>query len=100
MANLNVSVPHKLSQDEALRRIKNLLKEVEMKFSDKISDLHERWDGNTGTFSFEVMGSSVSGALTVKGDKVEISGTIPFVMTFFRRKIEVAIKERAESILA
>jgi len=100
MANLNLSVPHKLSQDEALWRIKTLLKEVKVGFSDKISDLCEKWDGNTGIFSFEVMGSSISGTLTVKGDKVEVSGSIPFAMTFFRRKIETTIQEKAKSILA
>ena len=71
-----------------------------MGFSDKISDLCEKWDGNTGIFSFEVMGSSISGTLTVKGDKVEVSGSIPFAMTFFRRKIETTIQEKAKSILA
>ncbi len=87
-------VPHKLPQDEALRRIKTLLG------GEKISNLHEQWDGNTGTFSFSTMGFSVSGTLKVKSSKVELSANLPFAATFFKGKIESTIRERAESILA
>jgi hypothetical protein len=100
MAKFNMAVPHKLSQDEALRRIKALLGEVKMQFSDKISDLREEWDGNTGKFSFSAMGFSVSGTLTVNPSGVELSGNLPFAAALFKRKIQSTIRERAETLLA
>lgn len=100
MSKLNITVPHKLSQNEALRRIKTLLGEVKAQFTNKIKDLSEQWNGNTGTFSFSVMGFSVSGTLVVKDSKVELFGNLPFAATFFKGKIESTIRERARSLLA
>ena len=100
MSKLNITVPHKLSQDEALRRTKTLLGEVKTQFTNKIKDLSEQWNGNTGTFSFSVMGFSVSGTLVVKGSEVELSSNLPFAATFFKGKIESTIRERARSLLA
>ena len=100
MSKLNITVPHKLSQDEALRRIKTLLGEIKTQFADKIKDMNEQWNGNTGTFSFSAMGFSVSGKLVVNSNEVELSGNLPFAAIFLKGKIELTIRERAESLLA
>ncbi len=100
MPKLNMVVSHHLAQDEALKRVKNLLGEVKNQFTDKIRDLREQWDGNTGTFSFSTMGFSVSGTLTVKSSVVELAGKLPFAAIFFKGKIESAVRERAEALLA
>jgi len=100
MPKVNVAVPHSLTQDEAVKRIRNLLNDVKAQFADKISDLHEEWDGNMGKFSFSAMGFPVSGTLTVKTAQVEISGDLPFAATLFKGKIESTIKNRAETLLA
>jgi 3-methyladenine DNA glycosylase AlkC len=49
-----------------LQRIQNLLADTKKEHSDKISDLQENWNGNTGEFSLTIMGFSISGTLTVK----------------------------------
>ena len=100
MAKLNMVVSHRLTQDEAVTRVKTLLGEVKNQFADKISDLREEWNGNTGKFSFSAMGFSVSGTLIVKSAEVELSGNLPFVALFFKGKIESTIRERAETLLA
>lgn len=100
MAKLNIVVSHCLTQEEAVKRIKTLLGEVKTQFSDKISNLIEEWNGNTGKFSFSAMGFSISGILTVKPAGVELSGNLPFAATFFKGKIESTIRERAETLLA
>ena len=100
MPSFNMAVSHSLSQDEAVKRIKRLLNGVKTQFADRISDLHEEWDGNTGTFNFSAMGFPVSGTLTVNTSQVEISGNLPFAAMLFKKKIESTIKDRAETLLA
>ena len=100
MPKLNMSVSHGLTQDEAVKRVKNLLNEMKTQFADQIGDLHEEWDGNTGRFRFSAMGFPVSGTLSVKASQVDISGNLPFAAMFFKGKIESAIKARAETLLA
>ena len=100
MPKLNMTITHHLTQDEALKRIKTLLGEVKNQFADKISELNEKWNGNTGNFSFSAMGFSVSGTLIVSPSEVKLSGNLPFAANFFKGKIESTIRERAEILLA
>jgi len=99
MAKLDMTVAHNLTQDEATKRIKNLLNDVKTQFAGKISDLHEEWDANTGTFDFRAMGFAVSGTLTVQTSRIDISGNLPFAAMLFKRKIESTIRDRAETLL-
>lgn len=100
MARLNMSVPHQLSQEEAMRRIKGLLNKVKSEHSDKISDLQEEWTDNVGRFSFSAMGFSVSGTLAVTPADIQFSGDLPFAASFFKGKIETTIRDRATELLA
>lgn len=100
MASLNITLQHRLAQEEALARVKRLLGELKVSHADKISNLQERWNGNVGSFSFTAMGFSVSGTLTVKPSTVELTGKLPFAANFFKGKIENVIRERAQTLLA
>jgi hypothetical protein len=100
MPKLNIVLSHGLTQDEALKRIKNLLADVKTQFSDKIGDLKEQWDGNAGRFSFSAMGLPISGTLTVKPSTVELNGNLPFAAALFKGKIESTIRERVKTLLA
>ncbi len=100
MPQLNVRVPHNLSQEEALKRIQGLLVELKGQFSEKISNLSEEWSGNTNTFSFSIMGFFVSGTLTVKQSAIELSGNLPFMAIPLKSKIESTIIERTKTLLA
>lgn len=100
MPTFNMKIPHQLTKEEVLRRVQGLLGEMKNDFADRISNLCEEWNGDTGTFSFSVMGFSVSGTLIVTSSEVEISGKLPFAATFFKNKIESIIEERAKTLLA
>jgi predicted NBD/HSP70 family sugar kinase len=100
MPKLNMTIPHNLTQDEALKRIKTLLNTVKTQFADTISNLHEEWDGNTGKFSFSAVKLAVSGTLTVNPSQVELAGNIPLAAVVFKGKIESTIKDQGKTLLA
>ncbi len=99
MPKLNMTIPHQLRQDEALKRIQSLFEEVKNQFADKISNLREEWKECTDTFSFSIMGFSVSGTLSVNPCEVNLSSNLPFAISFFKGKIESTIQERAKRLL-
>jgi hypothetical protein len=99
MAKIHIEVKHKLTEAEALKRIKKLLKEVKDEYGGKISNLKEKWQGTEGTFSFQVLKYPISGTLNVTGKNVELEGDIPWSLGLFKGKIEKIIKERAEDLL-
>ena len=100
MAKLNLSVPHKLSQAEAMKRIRGLLEKATSEHGDKISDLQQEWTDNVGTFSFSAMGFSISGTVSVTPTDVQLSGDLPFAASFFKSRIETTIREQATELLA
>jgi hypothetical protein len=99
MSHFNMSVPHQLSQEEALKRIQGLLGETKKEHGDKISNLQEKWDGNTGDFSFTIMGFAVAGSLTVMPASIDIDAQLPLAASFFKGKIEKLISEKAAQLL-
>jgi hypothetical protein len=100
LPNLNISIPHHLSQDEALQRIKNAIAQAKAQHSGKIQDLKENWHRNVGTFSGSAMGQAASGTITVNASEVVLDSTLPFAATLFRGKIEAGIREFAAKLLS
>jgi hypothetical protein len=99
MASFDMSVPHQLTQEEALKRIQHVLGQIKKEHSDKISNLTEKWDGNTGEFSLTVMGFDISGKLTVNASSVDIDAELPFAASLFKGKIKELIGGKAEELL-
>ena len=93
MPKLNVSIPHNLSQDEALKRIKDAMAQAKVEQSGKIKDFQENWSGNVGTFSGSAMGHTASGTVTVGASEIVLDLALPFAATFFKGKIEASIRE-------
>ena len=100
MPSLEMSIPHKLTREEARNRIQELLPKMKNDYGDQIKDLQEEWNGDTGSFSFSVMGFAVSGTLTVNDASVDLDGNLPFAAAFFKGKIKSVIEEKAQQVLA
>ena len=100
MPSLDFSIPHKLTQEEALKRIKHLLSDAKRDHSDKIDKLEEHWEGNKGTFSFSAKGYDISGELIVQPDSIEIHSKVPFALTLFKGMITGMITNKATELLS
>ena len=100
MPSIQMSIPHQLGEQEARRRIQELLPRMKSDYGDQIKDLKEEWNGNSGVFSFSVMGFAVSGRLVVNEASVELDGELPFAATFFKGKIKSVIQQKAEELLS
>ena len=100
MPSLDISIPHELSQEEALTRIKRLLSEAKRDHGDKIDKLEENWEGNTGTFSFSAKGYDISGNLVVQPNSIELTSTVPFAVSLFKGMITSMITQKAKELLS
>ncbi len=99
MANLETTIPHKLSQEEAVERVKSLLTKVKEDNAYQIKDLKEVWNGNVGEFSFTVQKFDISGTLTVGPASIELQATVPFTVSLFKGAIIKAIDKKAAELL-
>jgi hypothetical protein len=100
MPSLDLSIPHQLSQEEALRRIKNLLSDAKRDHGDMIDKLEETWDDNTGHFSFSAKGYDVSGSLEVLPNSIELTSKVPFAVSLFKGMITSMITQKAKELLS
>jgi hypothetical protein len=100
MSDLNLSIPHNLSAEEALGRIKNLLSNLKKDHQDLIDKSDENWEGNTGNFSFSVKGFDLSGIIAVNSSSVDINAKLPFAVSLFKGKISQVITDKAKELLS
>ena len=100
MSSLNIKIPHHLTQEEALARIKSLLVRVKQEQKDKISDVKEEWEGSSGSFKFRSFGQSLAGVIDVNPSNVEINSKLPLTLSLFKGKIEELIRDKAKELLA
>ena len=100
MPAIKLSVPHKLSPEEAKQRITKLISETKSQFGSTVSDVKESWTDNRGDFSFRAMGFAVAGNLQVEPSAVQIEINLPFAALPFKSRAEKEISTRAKELLA
>jgi hypothetical protein len=100
MPKFNVNVPHSLSQDEARSRLERFAEMLEKKFQNQVSELHQSWENDTLNFRFKTYGIPLSGGITVGTNELSCAGELPFSAMMFRGKIESAIREELEKLVA
>jgi hypothetical protein len=99
MADLNMSIPFEITQDEALQRIKAAIAAAQTQYAGKVQNFRQDWDGNVATLSGTVMGQAISATVTVNPAALLVRAPLPGLASFFKGKIESAIQEQAEKVL-
>ena len=100
MPSIQITIHHKLTEHEAMARIKHLVTKLEHEHGDKVSDIQEEWHARSGKFSFSFHGMNFAGTMNLHPGTVEIHGKIPLAVALFRGKIKKVIKEKADELLA
>lgn len=72
MPALNLSVGHRLSQDEALRRIRAAVSRGKAQRAEKINQLRDGWNDYVGAFDGSGIGQKASGMLAVNPSDVRV----------------------------
>jgi hypothetical protein len=100
MSSLNLNIPHKLSKEEALTRIKGLLSNLKEEQKNLVSDVQENWQDNKGNFSFKAKGFNLAGDIVVHDSNVQINSDLPFAVSFFKGMISDVITQKTKELLA
>jgi|SRR5688572_30358271 len=100
MPSIQVTIHHKLTEHEAMSRIKHLVTKLKHEHKNKISDSQEEWHARQARFHFAMKGFNLSGTVDLHPGTVEIHGKIPFALALFRGKIKEVLKEKANELFA
>jgi len=95
--SITVSIPHRLGQAEALRRIKSGLGNVRANYSQFLTIDEETWTDNRLAFRLRTLGQAAAGTIDVEDDRVLLDVTLPWLLGVLAEKIVPTI--RKEGIL-
>ena len=100
MPKVSLSVPHSLSQEEAMQRLKEFLPRVRQHYGSHISNVQESWKEHELDFSFTTFGFDIAGQMLVTASQVVFNGTIPFAAMMVKGKVEKAVREELGKLLS
>lgn len=95
---LVVKIPHRLGQEEAVRRLKSGLSRA----AESIPVLQveeESWTDNAMAFRVRALGQAASGTVDVGDDHVLLSVQLPWLLAKFANVAKAAIESRGPLLL-
>ena len=96
---LTVSIPHKLTQQEARQRLQSGFAEMKTKYAGKIADLQETWNGDRMEFKVVAAGQTITGRLEVLPEVVKVEADLPWLVAVFAEKFRPKIEEEGRKML-
>ena len=99
MSYLDLTIPHSLTQTEALTRVKRSLAGLKRQHRESLADVEEEWDGPNGKISFSTRGLSVAGKIQVRDGVIRLSSRLPMILSTYKKKISAVIEKRGEELL-
>ena len=93
-----VSIPHRLGQAEALRRLQGGLTRAAAQFPVLQVD-EEQWSGERMTFRVRALGQAASGFIDVGEDDVRLEVTLPWLLQKFAQVAQAVIRTRGNLLL-
>jgi len=96
---LSISIPHRLTQDEARTRIQKGVAELREKHAKQLGNVTEAWEGNHCEFALSVMGQSIKGRADVLSDAVKLEVDLPWLVAAFAEKFRPTIEAEGRKML-
>jgi putative polyhydroxyalkanoate system protein len=92
MKNLTASIPHRLTRDEARRRIQTEIAKLRQQHGALLHDVMENWTGDRLDFAVSAAGQSIRGFLVVADHAVDIEVELPWLLAM----LAGPVKQRVE----
>jgi Putative polyhydroxyalkanoic acid system protein (PHA_gran_rgn) len=96
---LIVSIPHRLGQAEALRRIKSGIADAQNKFGQFFRLEEETWADNRLQFRLSALAQTVSGTIDVFDDHVRLEVVLPWLLAKIAETIQPLIRKEGTLLL-
>ena len=96
---LVVTVPHRLGQEEAVRRIKTGLERTQSTFGHHLAQVEQSWAGATCEFRARILGQSVNGTIAVAADHVRVEVMLPWLLAQIAGRVQGLIRRESQLML-
>ena len=96
---LTVTIPHRLSKQEALRRIQEGLGRAKPQLAAYMSSIEDQWVGDRMEFRVTALGQAVTGRVHVDDDNANIEVDLPWLLHRLAEKVRGQIQQRGVKML-
>ena len=100
MPRLEVNIPHRLGQEEALRRMKDKAEFLHKTYGAQATESKQEWTDNVLRFAFQAMGFKISGTVTVEEAELRLQADLPLTALPFKGVAERRIRQELEHMVA
>jgi len=99
MENLTVSIPHRLSREEARRRIQEQMGTLRNQQGAMVTAVEEVWTGDRMAFTVSAMGQRITGHATVEDQAVQVEVALPWLLKVLAGTVKQRIEEKGRLLL-
>lgn len=93
-----VTIPHKLTKEEAARRLKKGFADVRS-FGEKFVVLTDDWKGDHLDFKASLLGQTTTGTVDVAEDHVRLEVQLPWMLSLLANKAKALVQKQGKLML-
>jgi hypothetical protein len=94
-----VTIPHRLSRQEAVRRLKTGFSNVRSSFGQGFVVVKDEWAGDHLDFRASLLGQTTTGSVDVADDHVRLEVQLPWVLALLAEKAKALVQREGQLML-
>ena len=96
---LVVTVPPRLGQEEAVRRLKAGFDRTQATFGHHLAQVEQSWTGATCEFRARILGQATNGTIAVAADHVRVEVWLPWLLAQIAGRVQGLIQREGQLML-
>jgi hypothetical protein len=96
---IDVSIPHRLTRDEAKCRLQSGAAQLRAQFGPSVAHVQETWQDYHADFRFTAMGQAITGRMDVDDHLIRMSVDVPWVLGMIADKIRGKVEQEGRKLL-
>ena len=97
--SIKISIPHRLSRDEASRRLRTGISDFRTQYAANLAQMDERWTGDHMDFKASAFGQSLTGRIDVRDNAVDVELDLPWLFAVLAEKIKGQVQQAGQRLL-
>jgi hypothetical protein len=94
-----VTIPHKLSKQEAVRRLQTGFGNVRSTFGEKFFVMKDEWSGDHLDFQASLLGQTTKGTVDVADDHVRLEVQLPWMLALLANTAKAIVQKQGQLML-
>ena len=96
---LKVSIPHRLSRAEAVRRLQGGFAGLKQQFAQNVAQVEDKWTGDHMDLRASAFGQSITARLDVRDTSVDLEVDLPWLFAMLAEKIKGQVVQAGTKLL-